>query len=311
MADLPRPLLAVARAQCGLLTVSDLLDHGISRRVRGRLVSSGMLVSVHKGVYRLGTHRVTFEQRCRAAILFAPDAVLSGPTAGRLWGLRRVVTDDVHILAKRRIHLREISTHTTDLLDDADIVERRGLRVLGPARLVCDLAWHLDDPSLESVIEQMLERKMVTMPALRSAARRFCTQGRPGSVRLARVLDGRADWLKPVDSDLELRLWRALRDAGLEMVRQFRVELDSGVVFLDLADPGIRFGVEVDHVSWHHGRLDVERDKRRDRQLVRLGWTTCRVTDTEVSNELQRIVRELVGIARSIQQRTPATAARS
>jgi hypothetical protein len=144
MVTLPRPLLAVARAQRGLLATDDLRSNGIGRGTRGRLLTSGMLVAVHKGVYRLGGHPTTFEQRCHAALLFAPDAVLSGPTAGRLWGLRKVMTDDIHILATRSIHLREISPHTTDLLSDADIIERHGLRLLRPARLLCDLAWHLD-----------------------------------------------------------------------------------------------------------------------------------------------------------------------
>lgn len=304
MADLPRPLLAVARVQRGLLTTSDLQRHGVSRRARTHFVGCGMLIAVHKGVYRLGSHPVSFEQRCLAALLFAPDAVLSGPTAGRLWGLRRVGTDDVHVLAKRTIHLREISAHTTDLLADADIIERHGLRVLGPGRLLCDLAWHLDDASLESVLEQMIERKMLTIQGARRAAHRFCTRGRPGSVRLARVLDSRSEWLKPVDSDLELRLWRALAESGLHMQRQHRVELDSGVVLLDLAEPTLAFGVEVDHVTWHSGRLDVQRDKRRDRELVRLGWTMCRVTDDDVENHLQPTVRQLIDIAAGLRRRT-------
>lgn len=300
MVTLPRPLLAVAREQRGLLTTDNLYTHAVSRSARGRLLTSGMLVAVHKGVYRLGSHPTTFEQRCLAALLFAPDAVLSGLTAARVWGLRKAMTDDIHILAKRTIHLREISPHTTDLLSDADIVERHRLRLLRPPRLLCDLAWQLDDASLESVFEQMLERDMLSVDAARRAARAFCTRGRPGSVRLARVLDGRPAWLKPADSDLELRLWRALSAAGLQMQRQYRVELDAGVVYLDLAEPSIRFGVEVDHVSWHGGHLDAERDKRRDRELTRQRWTMCRVTDDDVTNHLHHTVRQLTDIASTL-----------
>ena len=300
MVTLPRPLLARARDQRGLLTADDLRSHGVSRSARSRMLSVGTLVAVHKGVYRLGSHPTTFEQRCLAALLFAPDAALSGPSAARIWGLRKVKSDDVHILAKRSIHLREISTHKTDLLRDADVTERSGLRMLRPARLLCDLAWHLDDASLESVFEQMLERGMVSIDGARRAAREFCTRGRPGSVRLARVLDGRPAWLKPADSDLELRLWRALSAAGLPMERQFRVELDSGVVHLDLAQPSIRLGVEVDHVTWHGGHLDVQRDKRRDRELTRQRWTMCRVTDDDVTNHLHHTVRQLTDIASTL-----------
>lgn len=298
-----RPLLAIAREQFGLVTTDDMYRASVSRRHRQRLVESGVLVPVHRGVYRVGSHPVTFEQRCRAALLFAPDAVLSGPSAARIWRLRKVTTDDVHVLARRTIHITEINAHQTDLLRDSDVVVQRGLRLLRPARLLCDLAWHLDDAALESVFEQMLDRGMLTVSVARRAARRFCTRGRPGSVRLTRVLDGRADWLRPADSDLELRLHRALAAEGLEVERQVRVELDSGVVSIDLALSALRFGIEVDHVTWHGGRLDAQRDKRRDRELTRRGWTMSRVTDEDIELRFAETVRQLTDIARLLARR--------
>lgn len=303
MHDLPRPLLAIARDQHGLVTADDLDRLGIGRNHRRRLVSSGFLVRVHRGVFRFATHPVTFEQRCLAALLFAPDAVLSGPTAARVWGLRKVATDDVHILARRTLHVTDINAHQTDLLRDADIIVQNGLRVLRPARLYCDLAWHLDDATLESVLEQMLDRRMLSVQTARRAVRAFCTRGRPGSVRAARVIESRSEWLRPADSDLELRLHRALTAAGLELERQVLVELDSGVVAIDLADRALRLGIEVDHVTWHNGRLDVQRDKRRDRQLTQRGWTMARVTDADIDQRLGETVDQLVGIWRMLRHR--------
>lgn len=303
MYDLPRPLLALARGQHGLVTATDLDRFGIGRNRRRRLLDSGFLVRVHRGVFRFASHPVTFEQRCLAALLFAPDSVLSGPTAARIWGLRKMTTDDVHILARRTIHVTEINAHQTDLLRDADIAVHRGLRVLRPARLYCDLAWHLDDATLESVLEQMLERRMFTLATGRRAVRAFCARGRPGSVRAARVIESRAEWLRPADSDLELRLHRALAAAGLELERQVLVEIDAGVVAIDLADRGLLFGIEVDHVTWHNGRLDIQRDKRRDRQLTRRGWTMARVTDADVDQRLGETVDQLVGIWRMLRHR--------
>ncbi|MFP5489264.1 MAG: type IV toxin-antitoxin system AbiEi family antitoxin domain-containing protein [Acidimicrobiia bacterium] len=310
MYDLPRPLLAVARDQLGLVTIDDLVRCGVSKRQRRRLVESGFLIGVHRGVLRFASHPVTFEQRCLAALSFAPDAVLSGPTAARVWGLRKVVTDDVHILARRTIHVTSINAHQTDLLRSADVVVHRGLRVLRPTRLLCDLAWHLDDAALESVFEQMLERHLTTVQTARRAARAFCKQGRPGSVRLARVLESRPEWMRPPDSDLELRLHRALAAAGLELDRQVRVELDSGVVAIDLADRALLFGIEVDHVRWHNGRLDVERDKRRDRELTRRGWTVSRVTDSDVDERLAETVGQLVAIWHLLRHRASSTGRR-
>lgn len=296
MQPLPRPLIALTRGQHGLLTKDQLA--AISRRQRSLAIGSGQLTIVHRDVYRLASHPETFEQRCLAACFAAPDAVLSGPTAARLHNVRRVHTDDVHILARRAIELTGVSAHRTTMLGPADVQMIGPLRVLRPARLACDLAAFVDDAVLESVIEQMLDRGHVTMSTLRSLARQFCTSGRNGSVRLARVLDGRPNWRRPVDSDIELRLVRELERRGLEVATQVPVLLDSGrTIHLDLAVPGIGLGIEVDHVTWHGGRLDAQRDKARDRELTRLGWTVVRATDDDIERRLVGVADDVFAIA--------------
>ena len=298
MTTLTRPLLASARQRHGLLTARELKRERVVGRRRSELLEAGLLVPVHRGVYRIASHPETFEQRCVAACLAAPHAAISGPTAGRVWGLRKVFTDDVHLLSRATVHLFGVAAHQTDLLTKCDITERCGLPVLRPLRLFCDLAWHLDDAGLESVYEQMLDRRMFAVPDVRAAAKRFAARGRPGSVRLHRVIDARPTWLKPADSDLEVRLWRALKQSGFEFERQVPVLLDGGTtVHVDLADPRLRFGIEVDHVTWHGGRLDVQRDKQRDRELARIGWTISRVTDDDVFGRLNQTVEQLIDIA--------------
>lgn len=297
MRPLSRTLLATAREQHGLITADDLRREHFVGRARTDALRSGLLVPVHRGVYRIGSNPVTFDQRCAAALLAAPDAALSGATAARWWGLRKVFTEDVHLLARRSIDLRGVHPHRTDLLSRGDVQTRFGLRLLRPGRLLCDLAWHLDNLTLESVFEQMLERRLLDPAGARSAARRFTARGRPGSRRLGEVLESRVEWLRPAESDLELVLWRALDGAGVRLARQVVVTIDTGPpVRLDLADPELRFGIEVDHVTWHGGRLDVEADKRRDRHLLRVGWRVSRVTDEDVTNRLMSTVAELIAI---------------
>lgn len=304
MKPLPRPVLAIARDRFGLLTVADLDAQSIRGRARNELLQEGVLVPVHRGVYRLADHPVSFELRCAAALLAAPSAVLAGPTAGRFWGLRKVYTDDVHLLSRGAVRLEGVTGHRSYLLERHDWCVRARMRLLRPGRLLCDLAWHLDEAALESVLEQMIDRGLLTISAARAQARRFAAPGRPGTTRLVRVLDGRPDWLRPAQSDLELRLARALGARGQVLRRQWRVELDGGgTVRLDLACPQCRLGLEVDHVTWHGGRLDAQADKRRDRQLVRLGWLMIRVTDEDVVRRLSSTVDDIVAIHA---QRCPA-----
>ena len=296
---IPRPLIARARSNLGLVTTSDLLEHGITGRRRTRLLDIGELHQVHAEVFRFSTHPETFEQRCLAANFAAPEALLSGPTGGRLYGLRRVWSDDVHVLGRTAVRLDGVVGHRSNMLSPPDVRTLGPFRVLTPARLACDLSSFLDDGGLESVIEQLLQRRLLDMSTLRSMAHTFITSGRNGSARLGRVLDGRPTWRRPVDSDLELRLHRALARRGLELRTQVEVQLDSGNrIVIDLADPATRFGIEVDHVTWHGGRLDVQRDKSRDRAAMRLGWLIARVTDDDIERRLGEVADELVDIAR-------------
>ncbi|TDT17061.1 uncharacterized protein DUF559 [Ilumatobacter fluminis] len=295
MRPLPRAVLDGARRQHGLVTATDLRRADYAGRARTDALACGLLVRVHKGVYRIGSHAETFEQRSKAALLAAPDAVLAGPTAARFWNLRSVRTDDVHILALRAIKLRGVHAHRTDLLRSGDSVEKLGFRLLAPARLLCDLARFIDEAELESVFEQMLDRRIITVSSARQIARRFCRPGRPGSQEVARLLDARPEWLKPVGSELELRVWKALARVGHALERQVEVEVEDGsTVRLDLAQRECRIGIEVDHTRFHGGRLDVQGDKRRDRLLTALGWTIVRITDEDVDRRFVATVDELV-----------------
>ena len=91
---------------------------------------------------------------------------------------------------------------------------------------------------------------------------------------------------------------RAMKRRGIELEPQVPVVLDNGrQVRIDLAAPDIRFGIEVDHVTWHGGRLDTQRDKVRDRELMRLRWTIARVTDEDINRRLDETMQQLIDIA--------------
>jgi hypothetical protein len=298
---LPAEALAHARSQYGLLTRAQLDAAKVSTRHRTYLFEGRFLVPVHRGVYRLGSHDVGFEQRCLGACLASPKLVVSGPSAGTLLKLRNMPTGSVHFVTRdRSVRLSGVVTHLTTVLPTSDWSTRPdGIRVLRPVRLAADLARFLDDHDLESVIEQMIDRGLVSIPALYACGRRLAGRGRDGSRRLARVLDARPAWSKPKDSDLEVRLFRALSANGVVLDPQVAIDLGGGLLLrLDGADRGRRFGVEVDHVTWHGGRIAAQRDKWRDRQLMRIDWVVARVTDEDLAQRFESTVAELVEIHR-------------
>ncbi len=301
MSHLPPALLESARSHHGLVTIDDLERGGIGRHPRSRLVRQGFLVRVHLGVYRIASHPVTFEQQALAACLADQDLVVSGTSAGRLLGLRRMPAGPVHVMSfRRRADLDDVVVHRTTVLGPGDVQRlANGTRLLRPPRLVPDLARFLDDEDLESVIEQLLDRRLANMPMLMASARRLRSSGRDGTVRLARVLDSRPAWIKPKDSGLEVRLLRGLATSGVLLEPQ--VELDIGddtPIHLDGADRARRWGVEVDHVTWHGGRIASQRDKRRDRKALRMGWLVTRVTDEDLRLRFDETVDDLATIHR-------------
>lgn len=303
MATFPPRLTGQIRRQHGAISAEQLQAHGITRSQRRTLQASGLLTSIHQGVYIVATAERTIEARAVAACLAHPRLVVSGPTAGRLTGCRNMPGNDVHAMTTGGVtQLTGVVVHRTNLLDyDGDVVYRPdGIRLLAPARWVFDIARFVDDDSFESVLEQVLDRRVITVPELFEAGRRLQKSGRDGSARFARVLAKRPEFAKPKDSDLEVRLLGALADRGIVLQPQFEVELPDGtVIHLDGGDPTRLFGVEVDHITWHGGRFATQFDKWRDRQTTRLGWAVPRVTDEDLTVRWVATVNELVEIYRA------------
>ena len=82
---------------------------------------------------------------------------------------------------------------------------------------------------LESLIENGIDRGYFTLATVRHVATAAGGRGRPGSARLSAVLAARDPVRRPVRSDYELRLERAMRRRGFPpLVREHRLELSSG-----------------------------------------------------------------------------------
>jgi very-short-patch-repair endonuclease len=302
---LPPDLIDILRERHGVVNIEQLERHGVGGPPRRRLVEAGLLIPVHRGVYRWATTPVTLEQRCAAACLADPDIVVDGPTGARLWRFHHVEpgwdTAPVVVTAphgqspvRRGVILRRSAE-----LPATDVVHRPdGIRVASPPRTWFGCARDLSDVRFEALTEYVIDRH-ASVPTLWATARRLCAPGRDGSARVRRVLSARSAWQKPADSRLELRVLRAMERLGVVLVRQFAVRLPSGiVVHLDGADPDRRWGIEVDHVTWHGGRLDAQRDKARDRQLRRVGWQVERVTDQDCRFDFAGTIRELIELHR-------------
>ncbi len=303
MFDLPRELTSLVASRHGIVTLDELRMAGVRDHSIRRAVTASTIERLHAGVYRFTTAPLTFETRCAAACLADADAMITGPAAARLWGFRHVFRPDEPIVAvphDRTPLQRGVVLRRTNVLEACDRVRRPdGICVASPPRTWFDCARDLDDVRFEKLTEWVLDQH-AGVPVLWETRRRLNQQGRPGLARVNRVLSQRATWQKPAGSGLEVDVLRALVDRGfVGLIRQHPIRLpDGSIVHPDGALPDIRWAGEIDHVTWHGGRFDAQRDKGRDRKLRRVGWQVDRVTDQELRESFAPTIDELVDLIR-------------
>jgi hypothetical protein len=294
-------LLRLAATQDGLITRRQALEQGWSHQGMSHLVGRGEFLAVQPGVYRSAAVALSRAQVLRAVILRSPTAQLSHTTAGQMWDLRAMADPRVHALVPHSSSPRLVNVvvHRCRRIDDIDFIERHdGLRVTSIARTLFDAASVIGARRTESALEQVLDRGLCSIGEVMATVERLAHPHRPGSRVMRSVLASRPAWTTAVQSELELRVARALVAAGFpEPVRQHPVVLAAGfTIHLDLAYPQWKLAIEIDHAHWHAGARAAHLDKERDRHLTAMGWRVVRITDTDVRVGLAGAVRDLRAI---------------
>ena len=236
-----------------------------------------------------------------AACLRNPRAALAFTTAGQEWNLRRMTDPRVHVLVPHGVtpELEGIVVHRCRRIDDIDLVDRGGgIRVTSIARTLFDVGAVVGPRRLESALEHALDHKLVTFEDIAEAVGRLYHRHRPGSRQIRQVMTSHGSWSVAVQSELELIVLRAIRRFGLPEPRiQYGLATgDGSIAYLDFAWPEFLIALEVDHAFWHSGRSESSSDKARDRRVAALGWTTLRISDDDVNNSLESVMREVSAV---------------
>src|SRR5262249_11017283 len=147
--------------QGGVVTRADLANAGVSWKwLRGRLATREWS-RMHRGVFRLGCHQPTREEREMAAVLAAGEgAVLSHTSAAKRLGLDvpRDHSVQITIAASRRANVRGAKVWRSRNLSSRDITNRGSLRLTNLARTLIDLASVLDDGWLRACFDSALRQ---------------------------------------------------------------------------------------------------------------------------------------------------------
>lgn len=271
--------------QHGCISVSQAHDVGMSnRQIRWRL-EQGVLIPVHRGVYRHAAVPPDVRARLRAGVLACgPAAVASHRSAARLHGLRGVPRwrPEVTVLGRRLPRHGGIALHRTDHLESIDVTSVDRIPVTALARTLLDLGAVVPFEVVELAAQDAMIRNLVSLVELVCVLERVGKRGRRGTAALRAVVRGSLP-ATGIESRLELDLLRLIESCPVtKPVLQHEIVV-SGVHYrLDAAWPDLGVAVEADGRRWHSTRAEFERDLVRSRAIVSAGWRHYRYGWTDV-----------------------------
>jgi hypothetical protein len=286
----------------GVVTTQELRAVGVGRTATDRLCTGGVLRRITRGVFVATLAAPTLEHRSRVLCCLHPAGFVTGPTAGMLAGLRRQPRwAGLHFSIRHGVHLDEVDgvvyRQTTALRACDRTVRADGIVVSSFPRLAFDLAADLGQLDHRSVVEQLLDRRLVTADELAAIGRRLCHPARRGSTTFRRTVLGLGG--EPHDSHPEVVLHDALRALGVPVEAQVpvRCPADGVTIHVDLAVSAVRWGIELDIHPEHRSVDGHQRDSRRVRGLHDTDWQIEPVSELDMA-EPRRLAAELAELYR-------------
>ena len=283
----------------GLITSRVMLGDGRARGAQQQDRRAGRMRVVRRGVVAVNGAPTTWLQAVRAVLLSSGEEVAaSHATALQLLGGRRLPTDWIEVISPmaRQVRLDGVRAHRSGIIEADDVVKVLGMRCTSALRTVIDLSGVLPWKQLGEVVDDFVRRKLLDLEELRSRVNRLrAAPGRKVKV-LRAVLASRIPGFDPGESQLEARIMMVLIESGLPLPdQQHKVELGPHRYRLDFAWPDRRLYLEGNGFGWHSLSSDLDRDARRQNELVLDGWCpieiTWRMTDEEIRRHLIRFLR--------------------
>lgn len=259
-----------------------------------RAIGSGRLHSVFRGVYAVGHADVGERGRLQAATLSCgAGTVISHRSAGALLGLldKGPVVIDIIAPGDRGRQIDGIRFHRVRTPRHDEVGTVAGIPCTSPARTLVDLAGTVGDWTLRSCFERAAQKRYLDIPAVEASM----DPGRRGNRSLRALID---EWRKAAPIAKKGRLKSPLEAKVLPLVLARNapapllnapVEIAEGRIEVDFLWPEHRFVLEADSRDFHATPIAFERDRWRDRELLRAGYTSLRVTHQSADSEAEAI----------------------
>jgi hypothetical protein len=281
-------LAAIATSDWGVVTTRELLSAGVTAREVKRRAAKGLLIRVHRGVYRVGHQAPSTEASYMAAVKACGDgAVLCGRAAAYLQGLlpkcRRPPPPEVMCPTERKVD--GIRTKRARSIHPEEVTRWRGIPATTVARTLVDLAAVLSDADLARACHEA-GVKYRTTPAHVKAVLARNPRSR-GAVKLRRIMSG------------DTRVTLSKMESGfLDRLREARLPLPitnkpAGGHRVDCRWPKHGVTAELESYAFHNTRHSWEQSLIRERQARKRGDEFCRYGWTDIFEDPRDMLREL------------------
>ena len=273
----------IALQQHGVVTRTQLLAAGVSRRALEGRLRANRIRPLHRGVYLVGPLFPRRGREMAAVLACGAGAVVSHRSAAALWELLPPLDDsypvDVTVQGRDGGRRKGIRPHKVTDLNAEDLATIEGIPVTTPVRTIVDLASVVSARELEQALAQAERRQLVTLDELRGVVQK--RSGRPGTPALRALLQYHGS---PALTRSEAE------DRFLALIRRGRLPApEANVVFggheLDFLWRSEGLAVEVDGFAFHSSRSQFERDRHRDAQLLVGGIQVIRFTWRQIEAE--------------------------
>jgi hypothetical protein len=266
----------------GLFRAADASALGFAPHHLRELVDRGWCERLVRGVYRVGGAPPTPQQRLLAEVWSHPDGTVAAfRAAGRVWALPGLARaqPEVAVVHGRNRHRGGPRVHGTSLLPPAHVTVRDAVPITTVPRTLFDLGGVLSPGRMERLVDDALQRRLVTLARLRAVFFVLAGRGRPGTATMRRILDDRDDEHVAPASELERVARLLLRDCGLPMPT-FEVDLggEEWIGRVDCLWLAERLVLELDGRRFHGGASARDADRDRENRLVAHGWRVIRLT---------------------------------
>jgi hypothetical protein len=284
----------LAAAQHSLVSREQMRELGLSEKAIDHALASGRLRRVFRGVYTTQQVGIGKRGRLRAATLACGrGAVISHRSAAALLGLldKGPVVIDVIAPPSRGRKIDGVRFHRVRPPRRQETGTVDGIPCTSPARTLVDLAGTVGDRTLRSCFERAAQRQLLDIAAIEASI----DPRRRGINSLRALIE---EWRRAAPLARKGRLKSPLEAKVLPLLVQrclpaplpnAPVEILNGRIEVDFLWPEHRFVVEADSRDFHSTGVAFERDRWRDRELMRAGYTSLRVTHLQAETEAQAI----------------------